>query len=414
MKIAAYMNSSDGSGARRAFYEFVKGLSRSNHALDLYHLSGAPIEKFPIKDHVRKTYTYDLNRFIPWKIRPYLLAESVSLIRKIFFLGKLKRVSRKMAEDMNKRGYDIVFADACTYLRIPYHIRWVNVPSLVYHHRPRRDAFEPLEFVEPGFAYRGPSAAKKIYKKISGIVFRLNAMLFGCIGNINIRHADLVLTNSHYMREFIYKTPGVLSKVVYPGVDCASFKDLGLKKKNYVLSVGGIEESKCFHDIITALAFVPENIRPDLMIISSRTRPKVHRELIRLAQEKKVTLSVLEHIYGEELVRYYNEAYAVVFVPLMEPLGLVPLESMACGTPVIGIREGGVRETVIHEKTGLLVDRGDQELAGAIIRLTEDKELYARLSGNCRDYILENWTWEKSVSRLEKHFQNLIQHKSRN
>ncbi|MEZ4526979.1 MAG: glycosyltransferase [Desulfobacterales bacterium] len=125
-------------------------------------------------------------------------------------------------------------------------------------------------------------------------------------------------------------------------------------------------------------------------------------------KRKNVTILFFENIHDSQLVRLYSDAMATVFVPLMEPLGLVPLESMACGTPVIGIREGGVRETVIHGKTGLLVDRDDQQLADAIMRLLEDKELYARLSKNCREYILENWTWEKSIKQLEAHFQKLL------
>ena len=62
-------------------------------------------------------------------------------------------------------------------------------------------------------------------------------------------------------------------------------------------------------------------------------------------------------ITDEELVILYNKAKLVVYTPYMEPFGLVPLEAMSCGTPVVGVNEGGVMETVLNGKTGILVER---------------------------------------------------------
>ncbi|NJL59245.1 MAG: glycosyltransferase family 1 protein [Desulfobacteraceae bacterium] len=94
------------------------------------------------------------------------------------------------------------------------------------------------------------------------------------------------------------------------------------------------------------------------------------------------------------MVRLYNEATAVIFAPLMEPFGLVVLESMACGTPVIGVREAGLRESIIDGETGILADRDEEELANAVLMLTESEELRNRLSRNAVSYVREKWNWD--------------------
>lgn len=98
----------------------------------------------------------------------------------------------------------------------------------------------------------------------------------------------------------------------------------------------------------------------------------------------------------------------VVFVPLMEPFGLIPLESNACGTPVIGIREGGIRESIIDGETGILVDRDEQELVQAITKLIDSQELREKLAQNGVEYVQKHWTWEKSMTLLEKYFRMVI------
>ena len=58
----------------------------------------------------------------------------------------------------------------------------------------------------------------------------------------------------------------------------------------------------------------------------------------------------------------YNSAKAVVYAPMMEPFGLVAIEAMACGTPVVGVKEGGLRESIIDGHNGLLIDRDPKNL----------------------------------------------------
>ena len=81
-------------------------------------------------------------------------------------------------------------------------------------------------------------------------------------------------------------------------------------------------------------------------------------------------------------------ARATVYAPIMEPFGFVPLESMACGTPVVGVCEGGVRETIRHEETGLLVDRDPEFLLRPSPACWQTQSVWPFLGTQGRDYVL--------------------------
>jgi glycosyltransferase involved in cell wall biosynthesis len=93
----------------------------------------------------------------------------------------------------------------------------------------------------------------------------------------------------------------------------------------------------------------------------------------------------------------------------MEPFGFVPIESMACGTAVIGVREGGVRETVIHEQTGLLVDRAGNQLTLAMQCLLDDAAKREAYGQRGREVALAQWSWDKSVRQLDAQLRETVQ-----
>jgi glycosyltransferase involved in cell wall biosynthesis len=99
----------------------------------------------------------------------------------------------------------------------------------------------------------------------------------------------------------------------------------------------------------------------------------------------------------------YNKARLCVYAPVKEPFGLVPLEAMACGTPVVGVREGGVSESVRHGETGLLTERDPRQFAEAIISLLNDPERRTQCGCQGRIFVEKQWQWEQSVRDLERH-----------
>src|SRR5438093_320770 len=99
----------------------------------------------------------------------------------------------------------------------------------------------------------------------------------------------------------------------------------------------------------------------------------------------------------------------LVFMLIMELFGLVALEAMACGFPVVGVREAGVRESVLHDRSGILVDRDATELACAINFLVEHPETRRRQGQQAAEYVRKEWTWEQGLDRYERQVAKLLE-----
>jgi len=76
---------------------------------------------------------------------------------------------------------------------------------------------------------------------------------------------------------------------------------------------------------------------------------------------------------------------------------------MACGVPVIGVSEGGVAESIVHERTGLLVERDPEKFAGAMQHLLSNPDLALEYGRNGREHVLRHWTWDQSTESVERH-----------
>lgn len=108
----------------------------------------------------------------------------------------------------------------------------------------------------------------------------------------------------------------------------------------------------------------------------------LRRELVALAGELGIAHAVHFMEFDRRRIADAYRASDLIWYPTIdeEPLGLVPLEAMACGVPLVVSRSGGMRETVVDGQTGLIVPRDDDEaLANAAFRILTEPELRASL-----------------------------------
>jgi glycosyltransferase involved in cell wall biosynthesis len=218
------------------------------------------------------------------------------------------------------------------------------------------------------------------------------------------------VANSFFTREALYRIYGVDARVLYLGVDLETFHPLDLPRENMVLSVGALIPRKGFDFVVESLERIPKHLQPALVVVSNYEEPAERVYLEELAAARGVALRVRTRVSTDELVHLYNAAVCTVYAPIMEPFGLVPLESMACGTPVVAVKEGGVRESILHGQTGLLTNRHAEQFAAAIRTLLENEELAGRYGEQARQYVLEHWSWGEAVQRLERHLAQVANH----
>lgn len=152
---------------------------------------------------------------------------------------------------------------------------------------------------------------------------------------------DHTITNSHYVGERVKKFYGHDSEVIHPPVDLDRFT-LETNKEDYFLAVGRLIPYKRFDLIVRACT----ELELPLKVVG--TGPEM-RKLKRMAGP---TVEFLGQVDDTELEKLYQKARALIF-PQLEDFGIVPLEAMACGTPVIAYGRGGALETVEDGVGGL-------------------------------------------------------------
>ncbi|MCT7357356.1 glycosyltransferase, partial [Streptomyces sp. 15-116A] len=97
-----------------------------------------------------------------------------------------------------------------------------------------------------------------------------------------------------------------------------------------------------------------------------------------------------------------GSADLVLCTPVYEPFGIVPLEAMACGVPVVASDVGGHRDSVADGVTGRLVTPEDPEAVAAAVReLLDRPELRARYGAAGRDRVLAHYTWRRVADGVE-------------
>lgn len=163
--------------------------------------------------------------------------------------------------------------------------------------------------------------------------------------------SGLFIANSSFSAS-MYKDWGIpVETIINPPLDCSFFKP---PTKNptadYVLTHMGIYEKEGRISVIRAIADAGVNLKVfgDRSFMSGI--PKNYRNI-----------SFLGRVSNEELVDLYSNALYTLFAFNHEPFGYIPIESMACGTPVITYNKQGPSETVVNLETGWLA-RSDQQL----------------------------------------------------
>ena len=124
----------------------------------------------------------------------------------------------------------------------------------------------------------------------------------------------------------------------------------------------------------------------------------------KLAAGKK-SVKFLGFLDRKDLLGFYSSLDLFVFPSTVETQGLVALEAMACGVPVIGADAFALKNTITPGKTGYLYRQGDKEMLGE--RIEKGYENRKKLSKNCKEYVKEH-SVEKSMEKLMKLYEKLI------
>jgi glycosyltransferase involved in cell wall biosynthesis len=392
MRIAIYENLPPG-GAKRASFDFGRFLA-TRHEVDLYRLSITDNRAFDLAPLAHQVSTY---RYGPLGgLLDARLAGGHFAPRSYTLFGPLRRLHRRIAADLRQRAYDVVLAHTDAMTQAPYLLRWLgDVPSIYYCQEVFRARYEPLvRELHRQRLRQSPLSTLRLIED-AWVLPRLAAA-----DAESASAAGTIAVNSQYSRERVAAAYGRDAVVCYLGVDTERFQpDPSITRRREVLSIGSPPLLKGHGLVIDALGRIDAERRPALRVVMAGRDGAA--DLEREANEQSVTLAIETGLDEAALADRYRGAIATIGAARAEPFGLTALESMACGTPVVAINEGGYRESVRDGVTGLLVDADATALAAGIERLANDPQLADALGRAGRAAVIERWTWEQAGHRLE-------------
>jgi glycosyltransferase involved in cell wall biosynthesis len=199
--------------------------------------------------------------------------------------------------------------------------------------------------------------------------------------------------------------------VVPCGVDVARFSPDGPRaprgSRHRVLSVGRLVPRKGFADLIGALPAVPH---AELVIVGGPDEAALDgdpeaRRLRELAERAGVAdrVRLTGRLAGDDMPAMLRSADVVACVPWYEPFGLVPLEAMACGVPVLASAVGGLTDTVVDGVTGTLVPpRQVGRLAHALRGLLGDTACRTMMGAAGCDRARVRYPWDRIAADTER------------
>ncbi len=210
-------------------------------------------------------------------------------------------------------------------------------------------------------------------------------------------------------------------QTIYHGIDTSTISLSENPKNNDILFIGRIVPEKGIEESIAVAQKL--NLGIDLLgsadeaseFWKERIKPQIDNSLIKYHG----------HLSMDEVINYCQNAKAFLFpIQWEEPFGLVLIEAMACGTPVIAFARGAVPEIIRDGITGFIVNSSDEDKRGEwIIKKTGIEGLceavekiyamppaeYLQIRKNCRRHVEENFTVEKMVGGYENVYKQVLE-----
>lgn len=221
--------------------------------------------------------------------------------------------------------------------------------------------------------------------------------------------AGLVICCSEHVRQELlqeYHVPpakiaiipcGVASRRFQIDADLRAFSQLfAAPSDRLMLYVGRLDTEKGLPHLLEALAQVLLVIPQARLVIAGKGA--LHQSLLERARELQIAdrVSFAGYLHDEPLAALYQCAEVLVVPSLYEPFGIVALEGMACGKPVVASDVGGLSEIVVEGQTGLKVPAASAAaLASAILKLLHDRDLAESLGTAGRQRAEEIYNWPR-------------------
>jgi len=284
-----------------------------------------------------------------------------------------------------------------------------NVPTVMTVHCATLMRPNDINF-DPTICKHGP---RDYCKKCAGTIkYFFNRIKYN-LYNKNLSNIDLFLANSNFIERDLRAENIFRARTVHLGINLLNYSTIS--EGNNLLYVGRLDRQKGIEFLLRAMSLIIKEFpMTRLDIIGDGPEKKKLKQAIKeLEIENNITF--VGWVQNNSTEKYYNKS-TIVVVPSVweEPFGLVGIEAMSVGRPVIASRVGGIPEWLDDGETGFLVDPGNPEqIAEKVIQLLSNRELLKQMGKNARKKA-EQFSIEKHADKIEKVYEELIEkHRSK-
>lgn len=227
--------------------------------------------------------------------------------------------------------------------------------------------------------------------------------------------ADIILSTSHVMAKETKKFTNKKIFIIPFGVDINLFKPLDVKRKDEFI-IGNVKTLKPVYAIdilIQAASIVIKNNKNKKIILHIYGDGPQKQQLIKLAKDLGIgdKVEFKGYIINDKLPEIYNSMSVSVSLSDRESFGVVAVEAMSCGCPVITSDADGFTEVVENGTTGLIVPKRDPIMAAAAIqKLIDDSTLRQYYGEKGRDRVVKYFNWENNVTDMVKIYESVLNH----
>ena len=320
--------------------------------------------------------------------------------------------------DYEGAAYDLIHANfwMSGWVAAELGSRWQTPTVQIFH------ATGVTKLREQGAADTSPAGRIEVEKAVVRTVDRLIAQ---CPAE-----RDELLADYGARADQIALIPSAVDTDRFRSVDkCAARQTLEIDPTaEMIVYVGRLVPRKDVRNVVQALARLKTQrlamgitTMPALFIVGGDTEEPdpVATPEIGVLHALASELGVLDQVrfvgrrQPDDLHLWYAAADVAVTTPWYEPFGLTPLEAMACGTPVIGSRVGGIAFTVADGETGFLVPPRDPEaLSGRLEEILHDPARRMRMGQAGRTRVLSLFTWQQVATCTAALYDNLLSKRS--
>jgi glycosyltransferase involved in cell wall biosynthesis len=301
---------------------------------------------------------------------------SIPGLRNILLINAFKRKNSFL------NGFDtVIYSGFYSPIAVKNHLEGKNI---YYCHTPPRYIYDQYDF----YLSRAAFWQRPLIKTLADYHKPLyeNAL----------RKMKCILTNSENVKSRIKSYLGFDSIVVYPPCNLHKYSFIG--QENFYLSMARLDPLKRVDRIVQAFIDMPDK---HLVVISGG----VESDRIKRMADGATNIRILGWVSEKELIDLIGHCIATIYIAKDEDFGMSPIESMAAGKPVIGAFEGGLKETILHDETGILLPANPtiSDIQGAVRKMTPKRAQNMRVSCHERASFFSN---EKFLNKMEKIINN--------